>query len=75
MSSVPAPPVPAVPVVAPPVPAPPVVELPVLELDAPLEPVVDVVDVVDDELLLVALPVGVQHCSSAGPGQKPGVET
>lgn len=31
----------------------------------------------DDALLLPedALPVGVQHCSLAGPGQKPGVET
>ena len=27
------------------------------------------------ELLELVLPVGVQHCSLAGPGQSPGVET
>ncbi len=48
----------------------------VLAPPAPLDDVLAPPAPVDDALLPDdVLPVGVQHCSLAGPGQKPGVET
>jgi hypothetical protein len=69
------PPVPPPP--APPVPPLVVPPLVLLELLDPVEVEELLLEVDVDELLelLLELPVGVQHCSDAGPGQKPGVET
>jgi len=41
----------------------------------PPEDALAALDVAPEDELVVAAAVGVQHCSSAGPGQKPGVDT